>query len=41
MTNVLVTFNMVWEGNDPIYHRLNDKIVWHIRVPNVGLVLHV
>ena len=38
---VLVTFNMVWGGNDVIYHRSNDKILWHIRAPYVSLVTHV
>lgn len=37
--NVLVKFNLVWGGNDLILS--NDKIVWHIRVPNVRLDTYV
>lgn len=27
-------------GDESIHRRLNDRNVWHIRAPNVGLVLH-
>ena len=36
--NVLSRFYSMWGGNDMIYHPLDDKIVWHIRAPNVALV---
>lgn len=39
--HVLAKFDVVWFGNGLIYHRSNDNVVWHIRVPNVGLVSHV
>lgn len=32
---------MVWGRNELLYHRSNDKIVCHIKMPNVGLVRHV
>lgn len=38
---MLAKFDMVWERGGPgglVYHRSNDRIVWHIRTPNVGCV---
>lgn len=37
--DVLAKFDMVGGGeNGLVYHKWNDRIVWHIRVPNVGIV---
>lgn len=38
--DVLAKFNMLCRGNELVYHMSNDKIVWHIIAPNVGLVTH-
>jgi hypothetical protein len=39
--NILVNFDILWGGNELIYHKSNDKINRHISVPNIGYVAHV
>lgn len=40
--DVLAKFD-IWgggKGGELVYHRSNDKIMWHIRTPKVGLINH-
>lgn len=35
-----LTFGGGGKGGELVYHRSNDKIMWHIRTPKVGLINH-
>lgn len=37
----LTKFDMVWGRNELVYHMSNDRIMCHIKTPNVSLVRHV